>query len=140
MRYLKTFEDISLGKEKYMIFTKDEKFVVSYINNYSKKTNLKMSALFTPTDTIDPTEPKMLFDSLDDAKRALDGISKSNFYRVFNVSGDNDSLVDTFIVPDEKGMYNKGHNKVTREEFNAFMSNLKIEKMFIGLFSGDLNI
>jgi len=139
MKHLKIYEEFSKGVEKYMIVTKDETLVVDYINNYSKQTKQKMSALFSSIDSIDPTEPRMIFDKLEDAQRALDGISVSNFYRVFDV--DSPNLVKFYIVSDPPNRNLKeGSEIVSQEEFDSFMNNLKIEKVFIGLFSGNINI
>jgi hypothetical protein len=140
MKYIKIYEEFSVGKEKYMIVDKNEKIVLSYINNFNKKGD-KMMALFSDIDLIDPTEPKMLFDSMDDAKFALDSISKSNFYRMFDVDGGGDSLVSWYVVETPgNASYRREAKVITQEEFDTFMSNLKIEKVFVGLFSGDINI
>ena len=138
MRYLKIYEEFSVGKEKYMIVDKNEKIVLSYVNNFNKDGE-KMSALFSDIDSIDPTEPKLLFDSMDDAKFALDGISKSDFYRMFDL--DTTSLSRFYAVKTPgAGQYKDGTIFQTQEEFDTFMSNLKIEKVFVGLFSGDINL
>ena len=147
MNYLKTYEAFSIGEEKYVILTKDEKMFAAW-NNSNYRLELFPVELFNKLST---EYYETFFDMENHAKNIIEnaddqGLIWINDYqnkRLFikqqiYKKPDWDHLMGKVSYEDD---VNAGRLKlVDQEEFNEYLNNLKIEKAFLGIQVGDTDI
>ena len=147
MKHLKTYEAFSIGEEKYVILTKDEKMFAAW-NKYNDRLELFPVELFNKLST---DRYETFFDMENHAKNIIENADVEGVIWI-NDYQNKRSFVKQQIYkrPDwEHIMGNVSYAEdvesgklklIFQKEFDEYLNNLKIEKAFLGIQVGDTDI